>query len=578
MKEKILQTIKKSAMFLLLLTVAILVITASLFFIKITVTPYHLPIIYLLAIGIYCFYYKKENWKINLSGLILATIIFMTSIIIFSNIYDVTSDGNTYHKLAIGSMKNGWNPVYESSKDFTVEDGNIFNPDEKNMNTLWADHYTKGTEIFAAVIYAFTGNIESGKIYTILFMYIVFGILFSYLAEQKKVNVVASLAISILLVVNPITLVQMGNYYIDASLGLMLYLIFYGMIVQCDDTVKMDRKEILFVMASAIIWGINIKLTGIAFTAIFCAVGYFYLLYKKYKEGKEQFLKELKIQTIFYMIVVVLSVVIVGYTSYFKNMIFFGHPLYPLYGEGAVENIGTKEAPKSFAEKSRVRTFLISIFSKGENVSASHYKGDNPVLPKLKIPFTFTKEEVENYNIPDIRMSGFGPLFSGIFILTAIGTLYIIIDLIRKKKFNILIPYLLLLGTMALILLIFDGNYWARYIAFIYAMPMFVLYYLLKNIDNKLKLTLGIIVTILIAMNTALVLKVSISNMKTSTNYVRTKLQEFEKYSKENEKVEIKLNDIVYQSILYNLDDLRINNYDVNQEKELEKELYFSKY
>ena len=576
MKEKIIQTIKKSAMFLLLLTISILVITACLFFVKVTVTPYHLPIIYLLAIGIYWLYYKKENWKINFSGLIVATIIFMTSIVVFSNIYDVTSDGNTYHKLAIGSMKNGWNPVYESSKDFTIEKGNVFDPDD--MNTLWADHYTKGTEIFATVIYAFTGNIESGKIYTILFMYIVFGILFSYLVEHKKMNRIASLAISILLVVNPITLVQMGNYYIDASLGLMLYLIFYSMIVQCDDTVKIDKKETLFIMASAIIWGINIKLTGIAFMAIFCAVGYFYLLYKKYKEGKEVFLKELKMQTIFYVVVVIFAVIIVGYTSYFKNMIFFGHPLYPLYGEGAVENIGTKEAPKSFAEKSRLRTFLISIFSKGENVSASHYEGDNPVLPKLKIPFTFTKEEVENYNIPDIRMSGFGPLFGGIFILTAIGTLYIIIDLIRKKKYNVLIPYLLLLGTMALLILIFDGNYWARYVAFVYATPMFVLYYLLKNTDRKIKMVLGIVFTILITFNTALVLKVSVVNMKRNTAYVTTRLETFSNYSKENEKVEIKLNDIVYQSILYNLDDLEIDNYIVNQEKEVENDVYLFGY
>ncbi len=578
MKEKIIQTIKKSAMFLLLLTISILVLTACLFFIKVAVTPYHLPIIYLLAIVIYCLFYKKQDWKINISGLILATIIFVTSIVIFSNIYDVTSDGNTYHKLAIGSMKNGWNPVYESSKDFTIEKGNVFNPDEKNMNTVWADHYTKGTEIFAAVIYAFTGNIESGKIYTILFMYIIFGILFSYLVEHKKMNMIASLAISILLAVNPITLVQMGNYYIDASLGLMLYLIFYSMIVQCDDTIQIDKKETLFIMASAIIWGINIKLTGIAFMAIFCAVGYVYLLYKKYKESKEAFLKELKIQTIFYVVVVIISVVIVGYTSYFKNMLFFGHPLYPLYGQGAVENIGTKEAPKSFEEKSRLRTFLISIFSKGENVSASYYKGDDPVLPKLKVPFTFTKEEVQNYNIPDIRMSGFGPLFGGIFILTAIGTLYIMIDLIRKKKYNVFIPYLLLLSTMALLILIFDGNYWARYVAFIYATPMFVLYYLLKNTDNKIKIILGIAFTLLIAFNTALVGKVSVSNIKTSTNYVETKLKEFEKYSKENETVEIRLNDIVYQSILYNLDDLEIDNYSVNQEKEVERELYFSKY
>jgi hypothetical protein len=578
MKEKAIQIIKNSSIFLLLVMILVLVITACLFFVKVTITPYHLPIIYIVAIGIYIGFNKKEDWKMKLSGLILGTLVLFISLFIFSNIYDATGDGNTYHKLAIGSMKNGWNPVYESSKDFKIQDGNVFDPSDENMNTLWVDHYTKGTEIFAAVIYAFTGNIESGKIYTAIFMYIVFGILFSYLAEHKKMNMVASFAIATLLAVNPITLVQMGNYYIDASLGLMLYLIFYSMIVQCDDTVKIDKKETLFIMASAIIWGINIKLTGIVFVALFCVVGYFYLLYKKYKEGKEVFLKELKIQTIFYVGVVILSVVIVGYTSYFKNMLFFGHPLYPLYGEEAVENIGTKEAPKSFAEKNRLETFLISIFSKGENVSASHYEGDNPIVPKWKVPFTVTKEEIENYNIPDIRMSGFGPLFSGIFILTIIGTIYIIISLIRKKKYKVLIPYLLLLATMAFIILIFDGNYWARYITFIYVMPMIVLYDLLKNTKNKMKTILGILFTIIIALNTAFIAKISLSNIRITSREIKARLQEFKNYSMENEKVEIKLNDIVYQSILYNLDDKQIHNYTVNQEKEGEREIYFSKY
>lgn len=578
MKEKAIQIIKNSAIFLLLLTILVLVITTCLFFVKITITPYHLPIIYMIAIGIYIGFNKKENWRMKFSGLVLGTIVLLISLILFSKIYDVTGDGNTYHKLAIGSMKNGWNPVYESSKDFTRQEGNVFDPAEENMNTLWVDHYSKGTEIFAAVIYAFTGNIESGKIYTAIFMYIVFGIVLSYLAEHKKMNIIASLAISTLLVVNPITLVQMGNYYIDASLGLMLYLIFYSMIVQCDDSVKIDKKETLFIMASAIIWGINIKLTGIVFVAIFCAVGYFYLLYRKYKESKEAFLKELKIQTIFYVVVVIMAVVIVGYTSYFKNLLFFGHPLYPLYGEGAVENIGTKEAPKSFAEKNRLETFLISIFSKGENVSASHYEGDNPIVPELKIPFTFTKEEVENYNIPDIRMSGFGPLFSGIFILTIIGTVGIIINLIRRKKYSVLIPYLLLLGTMSLIILIFDGNYWARYITFIYVTPMFVLYGLLKNTKDKMKTILGIAFTLIIALNTALIIKISFNSIRISSREVNARLKEFKDYSMENEEVEIKLNDIVYQSILYNLDDKGIHNYIVNQEKEGEREIYFSQY
>ena len=189
-----------------------------------------------------------------------------------------------------------------------------------------------------------------------------------------------------------------------------------------------------------------------------------------------------------------------------------------------------------------------------------------------------TKEEIENYNIPDIRMSGFGPLFSGIFILTIIGTIYIIISLIRKKKYKVLIPYLLLLGTMAFIILIFDGNYWARYITFIYVMPMIVLYDLLKNTKNKMKTILGILFTIIIALNTAFIAKISLSNIRITSREIKARLQEFKNYSMENEKVEIKLNDIVYQSILYNLDDKQIHNYTVNQEKEGEREIYFSKY
>lgn len=66
------------------------------------------------------------------------------------------------------------------------ENGNVFDTSEDNINTLWIDHYAKGTEIYAAVIYAFTGNIETGKGYTVLLMYVAFGILFSYLYKDKK--------------------------------------------------------------------------------------------------------------------------------------------------------------------------------------------------------------------------------------------------------------------------------------------------------------------------------------------------------------------------------------------------------
>ncbi len=63
-------------------------------------------------------FYKKDNWKINIIAIVLGMLLFVGTTFIEGKIYDFTADGNTYHKLAIGSMKNGWNPAYEDSKDF----------------------------------------------------------------------------------------------------------------------------------------------------------------------------------------------------------------------------------------------------------------------------------------------------------------------------------------------------------------------------------------------------------------------------------------------------------------------------
>ena len=162
-KTMITEVIKKSAMFLLVEIIAILLITTILFFINVTVTGWHLPIITIIAIGLTLLFYRKDNIKINIVAILLGFIIFTGVTFVEGKIYDTTADGNTYHKLAIGALKNGWNPNYEDSQDFDIEDGNPFDISEDNINTLWIDHYAKGTEIFASVIYAFTGNIEVEK-------------------------------------------------------------------------------------------------------------------------------------------------------------------------------------------------------------------------------------------------------------------------------------------------------------------------------------------------------------------------------------------------------------------------------
>lgn len=574
--NNIVNMIKKSAIYLLLIMVNILFITTLLYFFKITVTPLHLPIIYLLSTIAFCLFYKKDKIINKIIPILIGTILFITTIFISGNIYDTTADGNTYHKLAIGALKNGWNPVYESSRDFTKEKGNVFDVSDNNINALWVDHYGKATEIFASVIYSFTNNIESGKAYTILFMYITFAIIGAYLYQNKKINVLLSGIIAGLMVFNTITIVQIGNYYVDATLMMSLFLILYACFVISYEEDSDLRKETFFVLAASIIWCINAKFTGLGFSGIFCCAFYFYWLYKSYKKGKDVFKKDLKQYTIFYIVTVIIAIGIVGFSSYTKNFIDHGHPLYPLSGKGHVDNMVVQEQPKSFQDKNHIEIFLISLFSKGQNVSPS-YSNEN-VQPELKIPFTFSQEEVKNYTIPDIRMAGFGPLFSGIFIISVIISCIMIVQFVRKKQYDLLVPYLIVIGIITILLMMLDGSYWARYIPYVFVIPVISLIYLLYSSENKSKLAIGIILGVLMLINSGLVFNVTVKNIKENNIYVKNRLNDFAMYAKDKENVDIKLNHWGLQGALYNLADMDIHNYTVKDEIEGMNEGYFFKY
>ena len=567
--------IKKSSIFLLVLFLLIMTLTSLGFFVKISISKLHLPIIYLITIIGFCIFYKKDKIQKRIISILLATFVFVVGSVLVGQIYDVTSDGNTYHKLIIGELKNGWNPVYEDSKDFGKEDGNAFDVLEENYNQRWADHYAKGTEMIAANIYALTENIETGKVYTIILMYIVFGLVTSYLINEKKKSIVLSLIIGFLLVVNPTTLVQFNTFYVDAAVMLSIAIILYGLISITDKKNDINKMEKYIVLLSGIALCINAKFTGVAFAAMFCFAFYVYWLVLAYREGKKEFISKLKEYSIFYVIAVVLSVGVVGYTSYVENFIRFGHPLYPLYGDPTVQNIPEKEQPKSLADNNNMEKFLISILCKGENVLPSYPVDQNQ--PQPKIPFTVSMDEIQNYTIPDIRIGGFGPWFSGIMIFVGIATLYLLIKLARQKRWDIFVPYILILGVMAILICAIDGTYWARYVAYFYFVPIMALIGLFFYTKDKKQIIAGSIISILMVVNIAMIAYASFNNILTSSKYVGEKLGQFRDYAQTQEVVIIKLNEEGFQSVCYNIDDLEVENYEIDQSIETTRDgLFFS--
>lgn len=589
MKERILRIIKESAKLLLIFLVTILLFTTILWFVKITISPLHLPLEFALAIGIYVLIqymnkHKNKEEKKNpifdcIITIILSGIVFAISVFFSTWVYDTTADGNTYHKLAVGSMKNGWNPVYESCKDFTKEDGNAFTVSDDNINYLWVDHYAIGTEIIGANIYSFTNHIESGKAFTLVMMYACFGIILYYLAEKKKINIFISILIAFVLVVNPITVTQMGTYYVDSVLAMSIFLIIYALIKiseEMDLSENDEKNENFLILALAIALCINAKFTGVAFAAIFCIVFYVYWLIRKWKKGKDEFLKELKNDTIFYIVTVLISLCIIGFSSYTKNTIQYGHPLYPLYGKGHVENMVNKEAPLSFEGKNHIQTFLVSLFAKGENVSPSYSSENNQ--PDLKVPFTMSKEEIKNYRIPDIRMAGFGPLFSGAVILGLGATIIMFIDFIKNKKWKELTIFSLILGTTIFLIVALDGNYWARYIPYFYVLPIINLVYLAMRKEKTAKI-LGLFLLATLLVNSLTITYVALKGYVENTRYARNNLKTVRLTSEsQDEALKLQLNHAGLQGVLYNLDDLEIKFEVINEELENAREGFFFKY
>ena len=567
-KEQIYNTLQQSSFFLLIVTTLILIITNLLFVFNITITPYHLPIIYIFTTIGYMVWKKKE-WKKAIIAIAIASVVFIGCAYAATKTYDGTPDGNTYHKLAVGALKNGWNPLYESVGDFNKKEGNPFDVYKDNVNVNWVDHYARGTETFGAVVYAFSGNIETGKMFNLLWIYIGLFIIFGLL-KQMNLNNWKSLLVAIILAFNPIMLVQIANYYLDGVLAISLFIIILCCLLQFKKLSPEESKMNYLILGMAIIWCCNAKFTGLAFAAVFCGVYYLYKHIKNYIKDKNNFKKIFIKDTIFYVVTVLIAVLIVGGSTYTKNMIDHGNPLYPLYGKGHVDNMVMMEIPKSLQDKNRLTIFLTSIFAKGENVSPSYSDEGNE--PDLKVPLTFTQEELDNYSIPDIRMGGFGPLFSAIFILSIIGTICIIVEYIRNKNWNQLIPYIITLGLIACLILFLDGGYWSRYIPYFYLVPAFVLiHYLQKEFKvHKVANIFALVIVIIFIINSGLIFRTQYHSIIGNNEYVQIRIDRFKTYANENKnkKILINLQHHGIQGVQYNIDDLGVKNYKLTDKKQ----------
>ena len=449
-----------------------------------------LAISIITPIVIYLLYSLKKK-KIKTISIILGSYFFLTIFLpfIYTKTYDLTVDGNSYHKTAIAFIKNGWNPFYESARDFQKNNNKVIKISKDTKLDLWIEHYPKATWILAATIYSMTGNIESGKCITMIFSIMLFLLSFNLL--KNRINKKWAFIISLLVVLNPIVLAQLFTYYVDGLMGI-LFLIEILLLFLVDPKQKTNKLIWINLVTICTVFT-NLKYTGLLCSGVIAATFYFYWLIR-YRKDKEFFLIFKRI-TINFIITFITAIFLVGANSYIKNTLDHHNPLYPIIGKNKVDIITTMQ-PKSFKNKNMIEKFVISLFSKSENVTYGEKE------PTIKYPFKLYKTEIDELYAADLRIGGFGPLFALITIITTPIFIYLVFKIIKKDKE---ISSYIILSLISIIVssILVGENWWARYVPQLYLIPMgtiFLLVYIRKYNEkikiNKLATLISLIVII----------------------------------------------------------------------------------
>ncbi|MGE7950637.1 hypothetical protein [Lysinibacillus xylanilyticus] len=440
---------------------------------------------------------EKRFTKQTVIYLVLFVFIVLGAVKISEQYYDFSYDGQMYHQEAIVQLKDGWNPLYEKLVTGETQD-------------LWINHYAKGTWYLGAILYDFTGQVESSKAFNIILLCSTFLLLSSYLFNKLK-SWKWSLSVSILAVFSPVVVTQMYTSYNDFFIAILIIILIIGYLEYFETKSKIALLNILF--SNVLL--VNIKFTALGYAVILTGIPILLYLYNRYRLKITN--SQMKIIPLILTMIVSFSLAIffVGSATYIKNTTTNGHPFYPLAGEGKVDVI-TVNTPPGLEDLNRIEKLYVSIFSKTYNGIEEK--------PQTKFPLSITKEELEYFKTTDTRVNGFGPLFGLIIIMT------IALILSHYKQFkNNLVFLFIIVSVVMLSVLINPETWWARYIPQFWFVPLIFVILLLKN---QVKSYLSYAILIVYGVNVMMIGYVSVSHLQEIQTSTEQQYETIKEYSK----------------------------------------------
>jgi len=409
-----------------------------LFTINYKVTPFVAPVALIISLAVGYWFAKREGLcKMYLFASIAISLIIVGISLFAANLfYDMSWDGLWYHQTAVYQMSHGWNPLHDPLHNFT--------PHLRD----WLRYYAKGPWYIDLALFETTHNIEMAKAATFIAFAATFLACFALLIELGLKKRYAAV-IAALIVLNPVITCQLVSYLVDGLLISFLFIFIAAM-------VRWFRRPTLHIILIAIMSAvlcINSKFTGLVYFCFFIATGGIYILIK----DRKLIWKYLIIQSASIFI----GIFIFGCNPYITNTICRGNPFYPILGSKAHPSLSAigqdpielYETPHNMMGQNRFFRLAYAIF--GRPGAQPYFPGENAVL---MLPFDIGWKDFDIYYFHDVRISGFGPLFSGALILSLF-----LLSIILFHKGTQRLFILLLCAAILLSLLISTHTWWARY-------------------------------------------------------------------------------------------------------------------
>jgi hypothetical protein len=437
----------------------------------------------------------ERFWPVIISIVIMA-VSFAFSVFYF----DLSWDGQWYHQQAIYEMESGWNPFIEPMKDYFAS----------------ILHFPKGSWYFATSIYSTFGDFEAGKCLNLIVVISV-GIFAYVTLLEFGFSEIKAFMLAILLPLNPVVWSEVTTYLVDGFviLYLTIYIISFFAWLRKPDLITFS------IGAMSAVCLINVKFTGLVFLCFFTLDGFIFLLIWK----SEFIVKYIGAHIAIFM----LAILIFGYNPYITNTVERGNPLYPIMGSAKYpshfELSGDANEDWETPQNMKGKPILVRYFYALNGRPGNAPYGEQDAV--LIWPLTSKPSDWTAYHFHETRVSGFGPYFNVILVLSMILFIWTMIwDKTSRWAMSIL------WATIIISLSISKHFWWPRFAPQMWMLPIIPVIFTLWNPISKPRVMLSWFLIFLLIVNGSIVLFMHMKWETEASICLRNQLAELQQKNK----------------------------------------------